>query len=209
MSHETIQGYSTLTVHNYRYLKPIFKWRGYFYVPPLLVMAMCFWNEYENDLIIWSIGPLLMAISLVIRIWATSHIGKRIPRKYRNGRVIHLVKTGPYSFVRNPLYIGNIAAMMGLCLLSELLWFIPIVFAYFSLLYSLVVRFEEYKLSILFGKEYEVYCQEVPRWIPRFCTIRRAKGGNFSWSRAARGELPGVASTSVMILIFLGKEIMV
>jgi protein-S-isoprenylcysteine O-methyltransferase Ste14 len=139
--------------------------------------------------------------------WATRHIGKRIPRKYRNGRRPHVVVTGPYSFVRNPLYIGNIAAMMGLCLISELLWFMPIVFAYFSLLYSLVVRYEEYKLSILFGNEYEVYCQEVPRWIPRFCTIQTAKGGNFSWSRAARGELPGVASASLMILILFGKEI--
>jgi protein-S-isoprenylcysteine O-methyltransferase Ste14 len=151
MSHETTRGHSTLTVHKYRSLKPMFKWRGYFYVPALLVMTMCFWNEYENDLIIWSTGPFLMALGLVIRIWATKHIGKRIPRKYRNGRVLHLVKTGPYGFVRNPLYMGNIAAMMGLCVLSELLWFIPIVFVYFLLLYSLVVRFEEYKLSLFNG----------------------------------------------------------
>jgi protein-S-isoprenylcysteine O-methyltransferase Ste14 len=194
-------------IQKYRYLKPIYKWRGYFYIPPLLVMAFCFWNEYENDLVIWSSGLLTMALSLVIRVWATKHIGRRISRKYKNRTVLHLVTTGPYSLVRNPLYIGNILAIIGLCILSELVWFMPIVFAYFVLLYSLVARYEEYKLSVLFGEEYEAYRQTVPSWIPRFSMIRWAKGGSFSWARALRGELPGVASSSVMILILLGKEI--
>lgn len=207
MSHETAVEYFMLPIQKYRYLKPIYKWRGYFYLPPLLVMTFCFWNEYENNLIIWSLGLLTMALSLVIRVWATKHIGRRIPKRYKNGRRLHLVVIGPYSLVRNPLYIGNILAIMGLCVLSELLWFIPIVFAYFFLHYSLVVRYEEYKLSVLFGREYEIYCRKVPRWIPRFSMIRRGERGGFSWSGALRGELPGIASGSLMILVLLGKEI--
>ena len=170
-------------------------------------MVFCFWNEYENDFITWSVGPSIMALGLVIRIWATKHIGKRIPRKYKEGRRRLLIVTGPYRLVRNPLYIGNIVAMMGLCLLSELVWFMPIAFAYFFLLYSLVVRYEEYKLSVLFEGEYEIYRQKVPRWIPRLSMIAKSKKGGFTWSSSVRGELLGVASSSVMILILLGKEI--
>lgn len=196
-----------LAAQKHRNLKRIYKWRGYFYIPPLLLMTFCFWNEYENHLIIWPFGLSIMALSLVIRVWAITHIGRRIPRKYKHERRLLLVVTGPYSLVRNPLYIGNIAAMVALCLLSELMWFMPIVFAYFFLLYSLVVRYEEYKLSVLFGREYGIYCQKVPRWIPRFSMIRRAKQGDFTWTRALRTELSGVASSSVMIIILLAKEI--
>jgi len=190
-----------------RNLEPIFKWRGYFYIPPLLVMTFCSWNGYEHDPIIWSVGPSLMALGFLIRVWATKHIGKRIRRKYREGRRRRLIVTGPYRLVRNPLYIGNIVAMMGLCLLSELVWFMPIAFAYFFLLYSLVIRYEEYRLSASFGKEYEIYRQKVPRWIPRLSMIGESKRVGFPWTRALEGELPGAASSSLMILILLGKEI--
>ncbi len=171
-------------------------------------MIVCKWNEYENDLVIWSFGFSLMALGLVIRVWATKHIGKRVARKYKEGRKPRLVVTGPYTFVRNPLYIGNIAAMIGLSILSELVWLVPAVIAYFSLLYSLVVRYEECRLSVLFGKEYEIYQQKVPRWIPRFSTIGELKGGPFTWFQSLRGEFPGFASIFIMILILLGKEIM-
>jgi len=191
----------------YRGLKRIFKLRGYLYLPPLMVMLFCAWNEYENDLIIWSLGLCFLGVGCLIRVWATKHIGKRIPRKYKERHKNHLVTTGPYRLVRNPLYVGNIVAMMGLCVLSELLWLMPIAFGYFSLLYSLVVRYEEHRLSALFGKEYAIYHEDVPRWIPRFSTIRKGNEADFTWFQSLRGELPGFASTSLMVFILLGKEI--
>ena len=207
MSHEATGEDLELATQKYRNLKRIYKWRGYFYLPPLLVMTFCFWNEYENDLIILPFGLSAMALAFVIRIWAIKHLGRRVPRKYKNGRRLHLVATGPYSLVRNPIYIGNIVAMMGLCVLSELLWFMPVIFAYFFLLYSLIVRYEEYKLSVLFGREYEIYRQKVPRWIPQFPMIRKANEGGLNWYSALRGELSSDIAASLMILILLGKDI--
>lgn len=177
-------------------------------MPPLVVIAFCSWGEYENDLITWTLGLLTVALGLFIRIWATKHIGRRIPRRYKNGRRPHLVMTGPYSLVRNPLYIGNIVVMMGLCVLSELLWLMPIMFAYLFALFSLVVRYEEYKLSLLCGKEYEVYRQTVPRWIPRFSLIRRTDERAYTWFNSFTGELQSIGPASVMILVLLAKEIM-
>lgn len=205
--HEAIGEDLEFVTQKHRNLKKIYKWRGYFYIPILLVMIFCSWNEYENNLIIWPLGLGFIALSLIIRLWATKNLGRRIPRKYKPGARLHLVVEGPYRLVRNPLYIGNILAIMGLCILSGLLWFVPIVFAYFFLHYSLVVRYEEYKLSVLFGREYGIYCQKVPRWIPQFSRIREAKGGSLKWSGALRGELPNIAGTSLIILILLGKEI--
>ncbi len=207
MSREATGKDLELATQKHRNLKRIYKWRGYFYIPPLLVMTFCFWNEYENNLIIWPCGLSAMALAFLIRIWAIKHIGRRVPRKYKDGRGLHLVTTGPYSLVRNPIYIGNIVAMMGLCALSELLWFMPVIFAYFFLHYSLVVRYEEYKLSVLFGRDYEIYRQKVSRWIPRFSLIRRPKEGSLNWYSALRGELSSDFGACLMILILLGKDI--
>jgi protein-S-isoprenylcysteine O-methyltransferase Ste14 len=207
MSNGAVAKEVALDLQKYHTLRRPYKWRRYLYIPPLVVLPFCFWHEYENDLVIWSSGLSILALAFLIRIWATKHIGRRIPGRYKSGRRPHLVISGPYCLVRNPLYLGNIVVMMGFCVLSELLWFMPVVFAYFFLLYSFVVRYEEYKLSILFGRVYELYRQGVPRWIPRFRVIREAKGGAFTWFESLVGELQGVVPVFAMIIVLLGKEI--
>lgn len=195
-----------LTVQKHSNLRWICKRRNYFYLPVLLIMALCFWGKSRNHLIIWPVGLSIIALGLLIRIWATKHIGIRILRKYKDRETLPLVVTGPYSLVRNPLYIGNILVIVGLCIFSELLWLTPIVLIYFFILYSLVVRYEEYKLSALFEREYEIYKQKIPRWILRFTMIRKIKSGGSSWYAALNAELPSFAYTSAAILTLLSKE---
>ena len=78
-----------------------------------------------------------------------------------------MVTTGPYSIVRNPLYVANIIAMLGLCVVFELLWFLPVIFLCLFALYSMVVRYEEEKLSSEFREAYLIYKKRIPRWIPK------------------------------------------
>ena len=106
MSREAAGEDLELATRKHRNLKWIYKLRGYFYIPPLLVLTFCFWNEYENNLIIWPFGLSALALAFLIRIWAIKHIGRRVPRRYKNGRGLHLVATGPYSLVRNPMDHG-------------------------------------------------------------------------------------------------------
>lgn len=79
----------------------------------------------------------------------------------------HLVVTGLYRYVRNPMYVGVCAMIVGQGLLfgdtrvlSYGVW-IAVAFALFVLLY------EEPKLRRTFGAEYDEFCAHVPRWIPR------------------------------------------
>jgi protein-S-isoprenylcysteine O-methyltransferase Ste14 len=83
----------------------------------------------------------------------------------------HLVITGLYRYVRNPMYVGVAAAIFGQALLFEsrdlliyslLVWLAFHLFVYFH---------EEPTLRRTFGGEYDAFCREVPRWIPR---LRRA-----------------------------------
>jgi protein-S-isoprenylcysteine O-methyltransferase Ste14 len=79
----------------------------------------------------------------------------------------HLVVTGVYRHVRNPMYvaIGSMIAGQGLLFGS-----LPL-FAYAALvvfLFNHFVRvYEEPKLRATFGAEFEAYCAHVRRWVPR------------------------------------------
>lgn len=77
-----------------------------------------------------------------------------------------LVVRGPYRYVRNPMLSGVFSILLGEALLLGstplLLWFVAVVVA--NALYMPLV--EEPGLKRRFGAEYEVYCANVPRWIP-------------------------------------------
>jgi hypothetical protein len=64
-------------------------------------------------------------------------------------------------------------AMLGFCMVFELLWLMPGVFFYVLALYSAVVRYEEAKLLKRFGRTYEAYVKKVPRWFPRVKVFSR------------------------------------
>ncbi|MGO4599036.1 methyltransferase family protein [Terrabacter sp. 2RAF25] len=79
----------------------------------------------------------------------------------------HLVVTGPYRYVRNPMYVSVLAAIAG----QALLWRSSAVLAYAVLFVVAVTVFvalyEEPTLRETHGEEYDRYVATVPRWLPR------------------------------------------
>jgi len=79
----------------------------------------------------------------------------------------HLVVTGLYRHVRNPMYVGVVSVIVGQGLLLgnvRVLGYGVLVWLAF---YLFVVGYEEPTLRRTFGAEYERFCAQVPRWIPR------------------------------------------
>jgi protein-S-isoprenylcysteine O-methyltransferase Ste14 len=80
---------------------------------------------------------------------------------------VRLVISGPYRFVRNPMYIGAGLALAG----AALAYASPLILAYLCLLaiasHLFVVIHEEPALKRSFGQEYDSYFQKVGRWIPK------------------------------------------
>ena len=78
-----------------------------------------------------------------------------------------LVVTGFYRYMRNPIYVGALLIFLGyfLCFGTWAL----LMYAVFSLIgvHVFVVYYEEPNLKKRFGKTYEEYLQQVPRWIPK------------------------------------------
>jgi protein-S-isoprenylcysteine O-methyltransferase Ste14 len=79
----------------------------------------------------------------------------------------HLVVTGLYRHVRNPMYVGVLSVIFGQGLLfgnvRELEYGATVWLAF----HLFVLGYEEPKLRSTFGAEYEAFCKNVPRWIPR------------------------------------------
>lgn len=80
----------------------------------------------------------------------------------------HLVVTGLYRYVRNPMYVAVSLLILGQALLFgniPLLQYGVLVWLAF---FAFVLLYEEPTLRQKFGAEYEAYCVRVPRWIPRW-----------------------------------------
>lgn len=74
---------------------------------------------------------------------------------------------GPFSLVRNPLYVFSFLGTIGVGLLSGHVIIFFMLVGVFFFYYPEVVEDEEQFLLNHFGDQYEAYCREVPRWIPR------------------------------------------
>jgi protein-S-isoprenylcysteine O-methyltransferase Ste14 len=79
----------------------------------------------------------------------------------------HLVVTGLYRYVRNPMYVAVFAVILGQSLVLgnvRVLGYAALVWLAFHLF---VLAYEEPTLRKKYGEEYETFCTHVPRWIPR------------------------------------------
>ena len=113
--------------------------------------------------------------------------------RYAQGDRKTLATTGPYAWVRNPLYLANGLVLLGCATVAGPLWLVPLTGAWAFLVYELVVRHEERRLSQKHGAAYARYCASVPRWIPR--------------ARGALGPLPRAFLPALLVqsrsLLFL------
>ena len=172
----------------------LFKRRTVIPLPLALAVLLIPAPAARNQLLVVA-GMVLVALGEIIRLWGVRHIGA-ISRT-RSTRLGPLVASGPFSLVRNPLYIGNIALWVGFALTARLVWLAPVFFAVLAFEYHAIVRWEERLLHERLGDRYRAYVEQVPRWIP---TTRHAVANPpanvFSWREtiySERGTLIAIA----------------
>ena len=78
----------------------------------------------------------------------------------------HLVATGLYRYVRNPMYVAVLLLVFGQGLLFGSVVLLEYGLVVWLGFFAFVVLHEEPALSRKFGKEYEEFCTRVPRWVP-------------------------------------------
>jgi protein-S-isoprenylcysteine O-methyltransferase Ste14 len=77
----------------------------------------------------------------------------------------HLVIQGLYRFSRNPMYVAQVAYLLGLFSYRGELALALYAAIYAAVIHTSVVRSEEPELRQRFGEEYVCYTREVPRWL--------------------------------------------
>jgi protein-S-isoprenylcysteine O-methyltransferase Ste14 len=80
----------------------------------------------------------------------------------------HLVVTGLYCYVRNPMYVAVVFTILGQALIFGNVTLLEYGGLVWLLFHLFVLIYEEPTLRANFGAEHETFCAEVPRWIPRF-----------------------------------------
>ncbi|HET8649931.1 MAG TPA: isoprenylcysteine carboxylmethyltransferase family protein [Gemmatimonadales bacterium] len=123
-------------------------------------------------------GLLLLVFGWCLSLWAAAHLvrdGRGTP--FPLDRTRNLVTTGPYAFVRNPQGIALVLLTVGeaLAVDSSMLWLLPLLAIVFLLV--LAQPFEDHELPRRFGRAYELYQTEVPRWFPRPRQSERPRTG--------------------------------
>jgi protein-S-isoprenylcysteine O-methyltransferase Ste14 len=124
--------------------------------------------QLETGLFTYLAFPLwlLGAVVLLWSFWNFLVQGRGTPAPIDPPK--EMVAAGFYRYVRNPMYVGVLAIIMGHFLwfgFWNLLIYTMIVFLAF---HAFVTYYEEPNLRRKFGASYENYLKQVPRWIPRF-----------------------------------------
>lgn len=122
-------------------------------------------KKFHHSRLISILGLVIEAAALSFSVWARLHLGK-----YWSGIITlkeghKLIRTGPYTFVRHPIYTGFLFGVIGSALavgkIKALVGICIIIYAY-----ARKIKKEEATLTQQFGQEYEKFKTEVKALIP-------------------------------------------
>jgi protein-S-isoprenylcysteine O-methyltransferase Ste14 len=113
----------------------------------------------------YAFGAAIVLLGLSIAVWARRHIGSNWSGTVTVKENHVLVRTGPYRWVRHPIYTGLLTAILGSAIArGELrgVWALLLC----TTAFVVKLRLEERWMRQLFGSEYDRYAKEVPALIP-------------------------------------------
>lgn len=149
-----------------------FRNRGYTPIP-LAIIILTF-ASLKIELL--PIGVILVVTGELLRLNGVRYAGGET-RTLKVGASA-LCSSGPFAYLRNPLYLGNVIIYAGMVLIAggEFVWILlPVTLTFFFLEYGLIISLEEETLRQKFNEEYGEYLSMVPRLIPR---VTPWKGGS-------------------------------
>ena len=181
----------------------LFEYRSYTPIPFLIIMLL-FAHPTPISLLI---GFCVVCTGEFLRLWGVAIAGSETRTTGPVGGTF-LITTGPFAYVRNPLYLGNMLLYFGIGIMSNALvpWLAWIALFYFIFQYSLIVSLEEEYLIRTFGGDFARYCEAVPRFIPTFkkYTEGTHEQPELNWSRGIASErrtMQAIGLLAVMLIV--------
>jgi protein-S-isoprenylcysteine O-methyltransferase Ste14 len=117
------------------------------------------------------IAYAVVAVAIAVAsVWlvaaAVRHLGRQWAVAARLVEDHKLITTGPYQYVRNPIYTGMLGMLVATGLATEHWLALPVAFVLFMVGLVIRVRTEEKLLRAAFGEEFEQYAKRVPAVLP-------------------------------------------
>ncbi len=139
----------------------------------ILVAAFVWFSRPDGRSLAW--GLPVSALGIALRAWVTGHVEKNI----------RLAQSGPYAYVRNPLYVGTLLAAAGFAIASRQ-WPLGVLFGVvFLFIYLPAIELEEQHLRKLFP-DFASYAERVPALWPTLTPAPRPE--RFRWDLYIRNR---------------------
>ena len=119
------------------------------------------------------IGVAFLIIGGALAVWCIFEffrVGGGTPAPFDPPRA--LVQSGPYRYVRNPMYLGGMGALVGFGLWNSSATMVLFSIGFIVLAHFLVIFYEEPILERQFGSRYLIYKTLVGRWLPKKQAIK-------------------------------------
>ncbi|MGH9604568.1 MAG: methyltransferase family protein [Terracidiphilus sp.] len=166
-------------------------------VPLAFVFAVAYAILSQPTFELLVIGSGLALIGILLRALAAGHIEK--------SRV--LAASGPFCYVRHPLYLGSFIVGSGLMVAAGS-WVLGVAFGVlFAIIYGPVMFREDAFLRKKFGPVYDDYARRVPLLFPLPGRARTATG-RFQWQQYRANREYEAALGFVAVVIFLAIKLM-
>jgi len=112
----------------------------------------------------WTLGLLVAACGEAVRVWAAGHLEKSR----------EVTRSGPYRYIRHPLYFGSTLIAIGVAIAARHLVVAAIIGVYIGLTISAARRSEEAHLREKFGDAYDAYVEKRAEPMARRFSVERA-----------------------------------
>lgn len=140
---------------------------------PLMAAPVVLTILYLHEIRFFWYGIPVIVLGELVQMWATSHLHK--DQK--------LTISGPYSYIRNPMYFGRFFVGLGFFIMTGSIYVIgAYILAYIIYQFTRVSR-EEERLRELFGEPYIHYCSEINRFLPKLKPYSKSENRRASWKQ--------------------------
>jgi protein-S-isoprenylcysteine O-methyltransferase Ste14 len=181
----------------------LFRQRSWLPVP--LALALLAATPAGDHGSLLQVAGLALAVGGVgLRLWAVRHIG--VISRTRSQRTGPLIVSGPYAWIRNPLYLGNWFLWNGVAVFSGVTWMLPLVWMTFVFIYANIQAWEEI-LMLQRQPAYATYLRETPAWIP----VRRGSAAagvlaRFDWRDVLFWERGSLLALLAMLALLTWRQ---
>ena len=162
-----------------------------------VILVILFAVVAEPTLYLFILGCLFVLDGLLTRLYASGFVLKNK----------ELSTTGPYAYVRHPLYTGNILILIGMSFATGFLWAFVISTIFFWFYYPPAIEYEDRKLKSLFPETWDSWAKQTPALMPKlkFNSLNLTR---WSWEKSLKENYePAIFAFVLFWLILLANKL--